>query len=92
MKKLLFSFFLGIFAQLVSAQSPKVCAKTFNKLGNEITVCNPTDLGFLPPCGSALFIVTEYLPAPTGYDHVGKSEWYVNDVLVKTQMMPDSHS
>ncbi len=75
----------------VSAQQspqPSACVLTTSSFGGDVIICSPTNLGSVNPCGTYTFIVTQYLPVPTGYAIVGKYEWFVNGVSVKTSTDP----
>lgn len=78
MKKLLLSVSLCLLANFILADgSEKVCVLTDQQ------ICYATELGPINPCTTLTFVVNNLTP-PTGFAVVGKFEWFVNDVSVKT--------
>jgi hypothetical protein len=89
MKIFLLSFTFLVSAFVASAQQPNVCVLT--NLGSSGTACTALELGPVGPCSSIPFIVKDYLPVPSGYAIVGKFEWFVNGVSVKTTTDPSDY-
>ena len=85
--KTLLLFATSLFATFycLANGSEKVCVVTNS--GSSGQVCSATELGAVNPCSALAFIVNNLTP-PSGYVSVGKFEWFVNGISVKTTTDP----
>ena len=84
-KGLLASIFL-ILINFAFSQQPKVCV-----IGPGGNICSSSNLDPVNPCSLIPFILDDYLPVPSGYAIVGKFEWFVNGVSVKSTTDPTDY-
>jgi len=86
MKKALFYASFCLLSFFASADGSETVCVTTNT-GNNGQWCTPSQLGPVNPCSSLGFTVTNLTP-PSGFVMVGKFEWFVNGISVKTTTDP----